>query len=157
MFGFRKRNVQKYSAGLIDDAVTWQTGFYKILDDNRGTLLLGTTKRDGFIIAAMANWVFRFGDYGPKISEDPSLKPVVDGGLKNIRRLPVDEDRTAELTLAVIIAAAAQNVPMTTFKMHFDELHDLGIVMKRINIHGLENKLADEHKPYYFYMQYGDL
>lgn len=154
-FGFGKRTAQKYRAALIDDASTWQFGFCDFLDDNRENLLLGTTKRDGFIVPAMANWVFRFGDYGPRVAEDPSLKAAVDNAFKNVRRIPTDEDRTVELTLAVIVAAAAQDVPMTTFKAHFDNLQELGLVMNRINIHWVEDRLAEDHRPYYYYVQKG--
>ena len=96
------------------------------------------TDRNGIIIVtAIVNWMFRFGDYGPKVSEDPSLKPIVENTLKNVRHALTDEGQTVELTAAVIISAAAQNVPMTVFQSHFDKLHELGLVMKKINIMGL--------------------
>ncbi len=156
MFGFGKRSIQGYRDALIDDANTWQLGFYKFCDGNRKYLLLGMTEVDAAIIAAMANWMFRFGNYDPKVSEDPSLRLAVDEAFKNVRRIPTDENRTVELTAAVIIAAAAQDVPMARFKAHFDRLHALGLVTKRVNIHGIESRLAQEHRPYYYYMQYGD-
>jgi hypothetical protein len=156
MFGSRKKSIAKYQTALIDDATTWQFGFAGLLKDNRNWLLLPNTGRDPAIFAGMANWMFRFGDYGPKCEEDPSLKSEVDGAFQNFHRLPADEDRAAELTLALIIAAAAQDVPMATFKTHFDKLCGLGVVMNRINISGFEQRLAEHHKPYYYYMQYGD-
>ena len=145
----------KRLARLEEDATTWQIGFYTLLNGNREQLRLGNGKTDDFIVAAMANWMFRFGDYGPRILEDPSLKPAVEGTFKSVKRLLTDEDMVVELTLGIIVAAAAQNVPMAVFKPHFDTLHELGLVMKGINIYGAEKRLSEEHRAYYYYMQYG--
>jgi hypothetical protein len=137
-------------------ALNWQLGFYKLLDDNRERLGLGKAQRDKFVIGAMANWMFRFGDYGPKIFEDPSLKPAVESAFQRIKSVLADEDLVVELTLAAIVAAAAQDVPIWIFKSHFDTLHKLGLVMKGINIYGAEERLVEEHRPFYYYMQYGE-
>jgi len=99
--------------------------------------------------------MFRFGDYGPKIFEDPSLKPAVESAFQRIKSVLADEN-LVEFTLAAIVAAAAQDVPMSIFKSHFDTLHKLGLVMKGINIYGAEERLVEEHRPFYYYMQYGE-
>ena len=98
-------------------------------------------------LTAVINWMFRFGDYGPKVSQDPTLKPAVDDTLKNIHRALADEERIIELTLATIVAAAAQEVPLAVFRDHFDKLHGFGLVEKGINIYGTEQRLSATHKP----------
>jgi hypothetical protein len=151
MFGFKKESSKAYQAGLEENAVTWQFGYYKFLNDNREKLLLGNADREKSIIAAMTNWMFRFGDYGPKVAEDPSLKTSVENAFDRMKLAFTDENKIAELTLAIIVAAAAQDVPLLIFKSHFDALHKLGLVMKGINIHGLQERLAEEHRDYYYY------
>ena len=103
---------------------------------------------------AIVNWIFLFGDYGPKVREMPSLKAYVDSHIGNVSKLfPSDNDKV-EMTLAVIVAAAAQNTPMGTFKAHFDRLLQLNLVMRRVNIYAADKLLQPEHKAYYYYMQY---
>src|SRR5208337_383944 len=111
MFGFRRGSAEKYRKTLTDDAETWQFGFWKLVCDNRAALLLGTSEQDELVLAAMSNWVFLFGEYGPKIKEQPSLKPSVDDALYMLRCI-IDLELSVEFTLAIIIAAAAQDLPI---------------------------------------------
>lgn len=147
---------QKYRATLKDDALSWQVGFWRFICDNHAALLLGTSERDKVVLAAMSNWVFLFGEYGPKIKEQPSLKPAVDDALDLLRCI-IDLDLSVEFTLAIIIAAAAQDIHIDKFKLHFDKLYELVVITRAINIYGLEARLAQEHRQYYYHMQYGSL
>lgn len=153
MFGLRKAKARDYRATLKNDALNWQMGFWKKFRDNLAALQLGENERDIAITGAMSNWIFLFGYYGPKVKEQPELEPLVKSALHLLPR-SLNEDERVELTAAVIIAAAAQDIPIDKFGSHFNKLHELGIVMRAINIYGLEGRLADEHRQYYYHMQY---
>lgn len=136
MFGFGKGSQQEYQEDLTGLAHKWQLGIYKKLFNQHKIITPNATEVDvGFIVAGITNWVFRFGDYGPKVAENPAIKPRVDALLQHCARLLGNEDDIAEITLAVIIAAAAQNVPMAVFATHFDKLAALGIVKRNINLY----------------------
>jgi hypothetical protein len=88
--------------------------------------------------------------------------PLVDAALPRCAPVLGSEDDIAEMTLAVIIAAAAQNVPMPMFTAHFDKLVALGIVKRNINLYvpvgnrsmHIDRFLRGQHQDYYHYMQY---
>jgi hypothetical protein len=133
MFGFGKGARKKYQDQLEELAQTWQAGFYKRLSDQHQIVVPTTNEHNAnIIVAAITNWVFLFGDYGPKVAGNPALKPTVDAALLNCARALGNEDDLAEITQAVIIAAAAQNTPMPIFRTHFDRLAALGIVKRNI-------------------------
>jgi hypothetical protein len=164
MFGLGKGVRKKYQDQLEELAQTWQMGVYKRLSDQY-QIVVPTTNEDNarIIVAAITNWVFRFGDYGPKVAGNPALKPNVDAALPNCARALGNEDDLAEITLAVIIAAAAQNTPMPMFTTNFDKLAALGIVKRNINLYvpmgsrpvHIGEFLRGQHREYYRYMQYG--
>ena len=156
MLGFKKRRQEKYLERLRARADTWKMGLWNRLQNNATTLFPDAEKspHTPIIIGGIINWVFGFGDYGPKIKEFPHLRVPIDTKLGEISKRIFDEDMKVEMTAAVIIAAAAQTVPMERYKSHFDKLLSLGIVMEHINIPLIDQMLRNEHKPYYYYMQY---
>ena len=164
MFGLGKGARKKYQDQLEEMAQTWQMGVYRRLSDQY-QIVVPTTNEDNarIIVAAITNWVFRFGDYGPKVAANPALKLNVDAALPNCARALSNEDDLSEITLAVIIAAAAQNTPMPMFTAHFDKLASLGIVKRNLNLYvpmgsrpvHIHEFLRGQHREYYHYMQYG--
>jgi len=163
MFGLGKRSQEKYQNQLEEFAKSCQFGFFIGLRDKQQIIVPDANDSvAGIIVAAITNWIFRFGDYGPKIYEDPALKPLVDAALAHCARVLGNEDDIVEMTVAVIIAAAAQNIQMPMFTAHFDKLAALGIVKKNINLYvplgnrpvHIDRFLRGQHQGYYHYMQY---
>lgn len=158
MFGFGKFNEQTHRESLEKASNNVMWGFYAGLKDASSRIVSPGQAEDGQIIAGVANWIFRFGDYGPKAQDMSSLKPVIDEALKKAKTSFKNEDERIEMTYGVIASAAAQDIPMPAYKAHFDRLLELGLVINRVNIPRLEKLLskAGRHLPYYYYMQYGD-
>jgi hypothetical protein len=159
--GSPQREYQKQLAELAENS---QFGVCMRLSDEDKTM--APKENDdvaGFVVTAIANWIFLFGDYGPKVAGDHALKARVDAALPRCASALGNEDDIAEITLGVIIAAAAQNIPMPIFRSHFDKLAALGIVKKNINLNvpvdnrpmHLDEFLLGPHKDYYHYVQYG--
>ncbi len=156
MFGFGKRGRKRYIEGLIGDAQNWQVGFYGLFKNSGTVIIGGDADMAAKIAAGMANWIFRFGDCGPNEHVIPDFRSKVQESLPKIAKI-LTEDNKVEMTAGVMISAAAQDIPMDIFKAHFGNLHRLNLVMRGINIYEIDKKLWWEHKPYYHYMQYGDL
>lgn len=157
MFGFKRRNEQQYREGLTDTGQRWQVRFAMNLVQPMTRIIseVGLKVDPEFICAAISNWVFRFGDYGPWVAAHPDMKAGVDACLARTSEAMTNDDAKVEITAAFIICAAAQKIPTKKYRAHFEKVADLGIIMRGINIFGLEDELRGDHRVYYYYMQYG--
>jgi hypothetical protein len=152
MFGFAKRSAARRQAQAVRDqdqleyyAKLSQVAIFQLVEDKAG----------GPPAAATANWIMRFGDYGPEFEGDLGIELAVVEQLKHLGGLLSDDDR-AQMTMGLLASAALGSVPLEQFKRHFDVLCDFCIVRKGINIPGAE-ELHRINPVYYYYILYGDL
>ena len=85
MFGFGKFNERAHREDLEKTSNNVMWGFYAGLKDASSRIAPPSQAGDGTIIAGVANWVFRFGDYGPKAQGVSSLRHAIDEALKKAK------------------------------------------------------------------------
>ena len=74
------------------------------------------------IAAGLSNFIFRFGDLGPKFAGNSSDSVLVMGALEEAFMHVQEDDRRQAMSAGVILAGAGQQIPLPKFREHLELL-----------------------------------
>src|SRR4051794_27599336 len=99
MFGFGGKGKQQRDREALEKmANAMMFGFVDLINEKAPWVgLSGDREKDGTVVAAMANWVFRFGDYGPKAVGPSPIKTAATEALNKARVVFTNDNLRVEM------------------------------------------------------------